>query len=57
MNSFTVLFLFALTLSSGIQFWLAKRQSLYVAAHRDAVPEAFKSTVSLDAHQKAADTP
>jgi len=55
MNSFTLLFLAALTLSSGIQFWLAKRQSLYVAAHRDAVPEAFKNTISLEAHQKAAD--
>lgn len=55
MNSFTFLFLAALTLSSGVQFWLAKRQSLYVAAHRDAVPEAFKNTISLEAHQKAAD--
>jgi STE24 endopeptidase len=55
MNSFTLLFLAALTLSSGVQFWLAKRQSLYVAAHRDTVPEAFKSTISLEAHQKAAD--
>lgn len=55
MNSFTLLFLAALTLSSSIQFWLAKRQSLYVAAHRDAVPEAFKNTISLEAHQKAAD--
>jgi len=55
MNSFTLLFLAALTLSSSIQFWLAKRQSLYVAAHRDEVPEAFKSTISLAAHQKAAD--
>jgi len=55
MNSFTLLFLAALTLSSGVQFWLAKRQSLYVAAHRDAVPEAFKNTISLEAHQKAAD--
>jgi len=55
MNSFTLIFLVALTLSSGIQFWLAKRQALYVAAHRDAVPDAFKNTVPLTAHQKAAD--
>ncbi len=55
MNSFTLFFLIALTLSSGIQFWLAKRQAVYVAAHRDSVPEAFKSTISLEAHQKAAD--
>lgn len=55
MNLFTALFLFLLTLSSGIQFWLSKRQASYVSAHRDAVPEAFKAAVSLEAHQKAAD--
>jgi STE24 endopeptidase len=55
MNSFTYLFLIALFLSSGIQFWLAKRQAVYVAAHRNDVPDAFKNTVSLAAHQKAAD--
>ncbi|MDP3878272.1 MAG: M48 family metallopeptidase [Methylobacter sp.] len=55
MNSFTVIFLIALTLSFSVQFWLAKRHADYVAKHRDAVPEAFKNTVSLEAHQKAAD--
>ena len=55
MNIFTLVFLIALTLSSGIQFWLAKRQAKYVAVHRDYVPDAFKDTVSLAAHQKAAD--
>ncbi|MCX7066979.1 MAG: M48 family metallopeptidase [Methylococcales bacterium] len=55
MNSFTLVFLIALTLSSGIQFWLAERQAKYVAIHRDYVPDAFKKTVSLAAHQKAAD--
>jgi STE24 endopeptidase len=55
MNSFTLIFLIALALSSGIQFWLAKRQAEYVAVHRNDVPDAFKNTVSLAAHQKAAD--
>ncbi|MFU8789353.1 MAG: M48 family metallopeptidase [Methylobacter sp.] len=55
MNSFTVVFLIVLTLSFSVQFWLAKRHAAYVAKHRDAVPDAFKNTVSLDAHQKAAD--
>ncbi len=55
MNSFTVIFLIALTLSFSVQFWLAKRHADHVAKHRDAVPEAFKNTVSLEAHQKAAD--
>jgi STE24 endopeptidase len=55
MNTFTIIFLFALIISSSIQFWLAKRQADYVADHRSAVPDAFKTKVSLAAHQKAAD--
>ena len=55
MNTFTTIFLIALIISSSIQFWLAKRQADYVAAHRFAVPDAFKNKVPLAAHQKAAD--
>jgi STE24 endopeptidase len=55
MNIFTIIFLFFLFISSFIQFWLAKRQSDYVSSHRSEVPDAFKSKVSLEAHQKAAD--
>ena len=55
MNTFTIIFLIALIISSSIQFWLAKRQADYVANHRSAVPDAFKTKVPLDAHQKAAD--
>ncbi|MBE0435513.1 MAG: M48 family metallopeptidase [Methylomicrobium sp.] len=55
MNTFTVIFLFALIVSYSIQFWLSMRQSDYVMKHRDAVPDAFKDKVSLEAHQKAAD--
>ena len=55
MNTFTLLFIFALTLSFSIEFWLAKRQSNYVAKHRATVPDAFKTRVPLEAHQKAAD--
>jgi STE24 endopeptidase len=55
MNTFTIIFLVALTISYTIQFWLSKRQSSYVAEHRHQVPEAFTDTVSLEAHQKAAD--
>lgn len=55
MNTFTIIFLIALIISSSIQFWLAKRQADYVAAHRSAVPEAFRTKVPLEAHQKAAD--
>jgi STE24 endopeptidase len=55
MNIFTIIFIFFLFISSFIQFWLAKRQSDYVSSHRSEVPDAFKSKVSLEAHQKAAD--
>lgn len=55
MNTFTIIFLIALFISYSIQFWLSKRQSEHVLKHRDAVPEAFKDKVSLEAHQKAAD--
>lgn len=55
MNSFTVIFLIALVISYSIQFWLSRRQKEYVLSHRDSVPPAFKNSVSLAAHQKAAD--
>jgi len=55
MHTFTVIFLIALVISYAIQFWLSRRQQSYVLNHRDAVPPAFKDSVSLSAHQKAAD--
>ncbi len=55
MNTFTVIFLIALVISYSIQFWLSMRQKSFVLRHREAVPDAFKDTVALDAHQKAAD--
>jgi STE24 endopeptidase len=55
MNTFTVVFLIALAASFGIEYWLSRRQTAHVRAHRNAVPAAFKDTVSLEAHQKAAD--
>jgi STE24 endopeptidase len=55
MNAFTAVFLIALALSFGIEYWLSQRQVAHVRAHRNAVPEAFRETISLEAHQKAAD--
>ena len=55
MNNFTVIFLIALALSYGVQFWLSARQKSYVRDHRDEVPAAFRDRVALNAHQKAAD--
>jgi len=51
----TLLFAAALVGSLGVQFWLASRQMRHVAAHRDAVPAPFAKTITLAAHQKAAD--
>lgn len=55
MNTFTVFFLMAVAASFGVEFWLAKRQAAHVAAHRADVPDAFRASVPLAAHQKAAD--
>lgn len=48
---------FATVLLLGLltKFWLASRQVRHVAQHRASVPPAFASTISLAAHQKAAD--
>ena len=57
MNSpvLTVSFAIALMASLLVKFWLATRQMRHVAAHRDSVPAAFSQTITLAAHQKAAD--
>ena len=48
---------FAAFLLAGlaVKFWLATRQVRHVARHRDIVPAPFGATVSLAAHQRAAD--
>lgn len=51
---FTLLFAAALLASLGVRLWLAARQVRAVATHRDAVPPAFATTVTLAAHQRAA---
>jgi STE24 endopeptidase len=51
----SLLFVAALISSLLVKFWLATRQMRHVAAHRDRLPDAFASRVTLAAHQKAAD--
>jgi STE24 endopeptidase len=55
--SLALTLLFAGTLLLGLltKFWLATRQVRHVARHRANVPPAFAGTISLAAHQKAAD--
>jgi STE24 endopeptidase len=51
----TLVFALALLLGLLLRFWLATRQIQHVARHRQAVPAAFASAITLAAHQKAAD--
>jgi len=55
MNAFTAVFLAALAVSVGVRLWLARRHIHHILAHRAAVPGAFAASISLEAHQKAAD--
>jgi STE24 endopeptidase len=52
---FTLVFATVLVLGLLAKFYLASRQIRHVAQHRDKVPAAFAATISLEAHQKAAD--
>jgi STE24 endopeptidase len=54
-SALTVLFAAALVASLLIKFYLATRQMRHVAAHRNAVPAAFASSITPAAHRKAAD--
>jgi len=53
--SLSLLFATALVLRLITQLWLATRQMRHVALNRAAVPAAFAGTVTLEAHQRAAD--
>ena len=52
---FTLVFSAVLVLGLLSRFYLASRQIRHVAQHRSSVPAAFAATISLEAHQKAAD--
>ena len=51
----TLVFAAALVLGLLVKFYLASRQIRHVTRHRDQVPSAFASTITLQSHQKAAD--
>ncbi len=53
--AFSLVFVLTLAVSLGVRLWLARRQVAHVAAHRDAVPEAFAARIGIVAHRKAAD--
>jgi STE24 endopeptidase len=54
-NFFMSLFGAVVVLALIVQEWLASRHIRHVHARRDQVPEAFAASISLAAHQKAAD--
>jgi len=51
----TLVFAAVLMLGLLLKFWLSSRQIRHVAQHRGQVPTAFAQTITLAAHQKAAD--
>ncbi|MEO7116340.1 MAG: M48 family metallopeptidase [Caldimonas sp.] len=53
--AWTELFAIALAASLLLRAWLSARQVRHVASHRDEVPQAFRASVELAAHRKAAD--
>ena len=55
MHTLTFMFAAALLASLLVKFWLATRQMRHVAAHRGSVPPAFAPSITLAAHQRAAD--
>ena len=54
-TTLTVVFLALLTITTATRVWLGRRHISHIQAHRNQVPPAFSETISLDAHQKAAD--
>ena len=48
-------FALAVCANVAVRLWLAGRQMRHVARHRAAVPAPFDASVSLQAHQRAAD--
>ena len=54
-SALTLAFAAFLLAGLAVKFWLATRQVRHVARHRDTVPAPFGATVSLAAHQRAAD--
>lgn len=55
MQTFTLVFLVALLLTTLTQVWLAARHIRHIRAHQNKVPDDFARQIGLADHQKAAD--
>jgi STE24 endopeptidase len=54
-STLTTIFVALLVTTTLIRVWLGRRHVSHIQAHRGKVPVAFENSISLDAHQKAAD--
>ena len=54
-TALTVVFLALLIITTVTRVWLGRRHITHIQSHRNQVPQAFSETISLQAHQKAAD--
>lgn len=54
-TALSTIFITLLAITTVLRLWLSRRHFVFVQEHRNAVPAAFSSSITLDAHQKAAD--
>lgn len=54
-STLTLTFISLLIITTFIRIWLGSRQINHVLNHRGNVPSAFSESITLEAHQKAAD--
>lgn len=54
-HTFTQIFLYVLVITYSIRMWLGMRHIRHIQSNRNQVPAAFAETISLEAHQRAAD--
>jgi STE24 endopeptidase len=52
---FTQIFIAVIAISLAIRVWLGLRHIRHIQLNRQQVPKAFEETISLEAHQRAAD--
>lgn len=52
---FTQIFIVFIVLSLAVRLWLGMRHVRHIQTHRAQVPAAFNQTITLQAHQRAAD--
>lgn len=55
MQPFTLIFLLAVAVGLGLDLWLSRRHVAHIRANRGTVPPEFTASLTLEAHQRAAD--